>query len=91
MTQLSLFPLPPAVSRIRELAPLELAFHLGQIAGECGQPIEANPFSPPGSCEWCEWTMGWRDGREQATEPPWEWWAYLYPERFARELTSSPD
>lgn len=85
MTQPALFPLPPAPAEVLEVLEVlepDAAFFLGRMAGECGRPAAANPY-PPGSRDWCEWATGWQDGREQAGEPPWEWWAYLYPERFA--------
>lgn len=86
MTQPNLFPLSPAPAEVLEVTESDAAFCLGQMAGECGQPATANPYAP-GSRDWSEWAMGWQDGRERASEPPWEWWAYLYPERFAGEVS----
>lgn len=76
MYQPSLFHLPPAPVSIRMVNESDVAFCLGQFAGECGQSVTANPYIL-NSREYLEWMIGWQDGRERASEPPWEWWAYL--------------
>ena len=79
--QLPLFPLAPAPADVLEVAEGEAAFCLGWMAGRCGQGLRANPY-PALSRDGYEWLMGYQEGRAEATEPTWEWWAYLYPERF---------